>query len=170
MTKRFHNIFAQIQAFEANIGRLEERCLQLEQKIDQLIQVERNHLIRIKNHEEISDEFINTGRKYLDLSPEKAWKLYCDKDFDYILLDVSSKEFKPSVPLMESIHIPWEEFHDRFIEITARTTPIFIISEDGTKSVLACEFLVSRGYFNCNNISGGYKLWKGNQMTTMKTA
>ena len=47
------------------------------------------------------------------------------------------------------------------MEIQARTTPILIISEDGTKSILACEFLVKRGFYNCNNISGGYKYWYG---------
>jgi rhodanese-related sulfurtransferase len=79
------------------------------------------------------------------------------------MVDVSSKEFKPDQQIPEIIHIPWEEFSDRFIEISSRTTPILIISEDGTNSILACEFLVKLGYYNCNNISGGYKHWRGFQ-------
>jgi rhodanese-related sulfurtransferase len=170
MAKKYNNIFAQLQDFEKNIGDLEERILQLEQRIEQLIQIERNHLIRVKNHEEISDEFIYHGRRYQDLSPEKAWKLYCNKDFNFILLDVSAKDYGPERKIPEALHIPWEEFHDRFYEIASKTSPLLVISEDGTNSVLACEFLVKRGYFNCNNISGGYKHWKGFQLGDVKSA
>lgn len=170
MARKFNNIFSQFNEFEKNISRLEEKVLKLEQRIDQLIEIERNHLIRVKNHEEVSDDFIFYGRKYQDLTPEKAWKLYCNKDYDFILLDVSAKDYEPLRKIPEAQHIPWEDFQERFFEITTKTTPILIISEDGTNSVLACEFLVTRGYFNCNNISGGYKHWKGFQLSDVKTA
>lgn len=170
MAKKYQNIFSQLQAFEAQIARLEERCLQLEQKMENMIQVERNHLIRVKNKEELSDDFIYHGRKYQDISPEKAWRLYCNKDFDFILIDVSAKDYKPLNKIPEAVHIPWDEFADRFIEIVSHTTPILVISEDGTNSVLACEFLVKRGFYNCNNVSGGYKYWKGFQLQDARTA
>ncbi len=167
---KFQNVFAQLQAFEAQIGHLEERILQLESRIEQMIQVERNHLVRVKNKEEVSDEFIQHGRKYQDLSPEKAWKLYSNKDYDFILIDVTEKNYKPLSVIPEAQRIPWPEFSERFFEIQSKTTPIIIISEDGTNSVLACEFLVSRGYFNCNNVSGGYKHWKGFQLKNAASA
>lgn len=170
MAQKFRNIFAQLQDFEKHIARLEERVLQLEQHIEHLNQIQRNHLIRVKNHEQVSDDFILNGRKYQDLSPEKAWKLYCDKDFDFILIDVTAKDFQPERKIPEALHIPWDEFRDRFFEISSKTTPILVISEDGTNSVLACEFLVKRGYFNCNNVSGGYKFWKGFQLREIKDA
>ena len=170
MAKKYHNLFAQIQAFEKHVEDLEGRILQLEQRIEQMIEVERNHLIRVKNNEEVSDEFIQNGRRYQDLSPEKAWKLYCDRDFDFILIDVSDKEFNPDNKIPEAQKIPWEDFPNRFYEITTKTTPILIISEDGTNSVLACEYLTKRGYYNCNNISGGYKHWKGLQIPKIRTA
>lgn len=170
MAKKFHNIFAQIQAFEKHVADLEGQILKLEQKIEQLIQVERNHLIRVKNHEEISDEFIYSGRKYQDLTPEKAWKLYCNKDYDFLLIDVSDKDYTPEVQIPEAHKIPWDEFPERFYEISSRTTPILIISEDGTNSVLACEYLTNRGYYNCSNVSGGYKFWKGLQISKIKSA
>lgn len=170
MAQRFRNIFAQLQDFEKNVARLEERILQLEQHIEQLNQINRNHLIRVKNHEQVSDDFIYNGRKYQDISPEKAWKLYNDKNFDFILIDVSAKDFQTDRKIPEALHIPWEDFRERFFEITSKTTPILIISEDGTNSVLACEFLVKRGYYNCNNVSGGYKYWKGFQLREIKEA
>lgn len=161
MNQKPHNVFSQLEMFEKDIARLEGKILQLEDRITRLMEIERNHLIRIKNKEEVSDEFIMNGRTYLDLSPEKAWRLYKNPDFDFILIDVTAKDYADHARLPEAIHIPWEDFHERFMEINSHATPLFIISEDGTNSVLACEFLVKRGYFNCNNISGGYKFWKG---------
>ncbi len=168
MKQKFTNIFAQLQEFEKQIQHLEEEMLRIEQHVEGLVQVQRNHLIRVKNHEQISDEFILHGRKYQDLSPERAWKLYSNKDFDFVLLDVSAADHAPQTPIPEAIHIPFEDLKNRFYEISNKTLPLLIISEDGTKSVLACEFFVKRGYFNCNNISGGYKFWKGNQLKDVK--
>lgn len=168
MTKKFQNIFAQLQAFENHIGSLEGKILELEQRIEKLIEIERNHLIRVKNHEEVSDDFIQSGRHYQDLSPEKAWRLYNNKDYDFIMIDVSSIDFEAPCKIPEAMHIPWEFFKERSLEIQNKTTPIFVISEDGTNSILACEFLVSRGYYNCNNISGGYKYWKGLMIQGLK--
>jgi rhodanese-related sulfurtransferase len=168
MPKKYDNLFAQLAAFENQIGHLEDRILELEQRIETMVQLERNHLIRVKNREEISDDYIFSGKRYLDLSPEKAWKLYNNKDFDFILIDVSAKDSDPTTRIPEALHIPWEEFSSRFFEIQAKTTPILLISEDGTNSILACEFLVKRGYYNCNNISGGYKHWKGLQILDLR--
>jgi rhodanese-related sulfurtransferase len=161
MQKKGNNIFHQLQIFESEINRLEGRVLELEQRMEQMFEIERNHLIRVKNKEQVPDDFILSAKKYLDLTPEKAWRLYNNKDFDFILLDVSSKDHSSQHKLPEAIHIPWEDFSNRFMEIQSRSTPILVISEDGTTSVLACEFLAKRGYFNCNNISGGYKHWRG---------
>jgi rhodanese-related sulfurtransferase len=165
--KKGNNLFQQLQIFEQEINRFEARILELENRIEQLIQVERNHLIRVKNREEVPDDFLFQGRKYQDLSPEKALRQYQNKDFDFILLDVSPQDYQ-GYRLPEAYCIPWEELPERFLEIQSMTTPIFIISEDGTNSVLACEFLVKRGYFNCNNISGGYKFWKGMKLEAVK--
>lgn len=161
MERNYTKLFDQLQIFEDKISYLEDRILHLEERINFLTQIERNHLIRVKNKEEVSDDFILQGRTYQDLSPEKAWRLYCNKELDFIFLDVTSKDFKRTREIPEAIHIPWEELSDRFSEIHSRTTPIIIISEDGTNSILACEFLVKRGFYNCNNVSGGYKHWKG---------
>ncbi len=123
----------------------------------------RNHLIRVKNNEEVSDEMILQGRPYNDLSPERAYKLYLNQNVDYIFLDVSDKrnEFNPEI--RGSIHIPISEIEKRFNEIYSKTLPILIISEDGINSIVACELLVKKGLYNVNNVSGGHKFWPGNQ-------
>jgi rhodanese-related sulfurtransferase len=168
MNLKHTNVFSQLQTFEKEIARLECRILGLETSINKLIEIERNHLIRIKNGEQLSDDFVQNGRAYLDLSPDKAFKMYRNPNFDFILIDVTSIDFEDTSRLPEAIHIPWEDFSDRFIEIQTKTTPLFIISEDGATSVLACEFLVKHGYYNCNNISGGYKFWKGSRLEEVK--
>ena len=168
MSQKTNNVFAQLQDFERHIEALEERIYQLENRLETLIQIERNHLIRVKNNEEVSDEFLMYGRKYQDLSPEKASKLYSDKDYNFILIDVSARDYRPEQKIQEAIHIPWNEFPQRYKEIGSKVVPILIISEDGTNSVLACEFLVSKGYYNCNNISGGHKYWKGLKLVNSK--
>ena len=94
--------------------------------------------------------------------------MYRNPNFDFILIDVTSIDFEDTSRFPEAIHITWEDFSDRFIEIQTKTTPLFIISEDGATSVLACEFLVKHGYYNCNNISGGYKFWKGSRLEEVK--
>ena len=168
MIPKHTNVFSQLQTFEKEIGLLEGRILELETRINKLLEVERNHLIRIKNGEELPDDFILNGRAYLDLSPDKAWRMYRNPDFDFILVDVTAKDYEGHKRLPEALHIPWEEFAHRFLEIETRTTPLFIISEDGTNSILACEYLVKRGFYNCNNISGGYKFWKGFRLEEVK--
>lgn len=161
MNPKSHNVFSQLSRFEQEIERLEGRILEVETRLVKLLEIERNHLVRVKNHEELSDDFVQSGLTYHDLSPEKAWRLYRNPDLNFILIDVTSKNFNSNKRLPDAVHIPWEDFRDRFIEIGSRTTPLFIISEDGANSVLACEFLVKHGFYNCNNISGGYKYWLG---------
>ena len=163
-----HNVFGQLQVFEQDIARLEGKIIELEARIHNLLEIERNHMVRIKNGEHVSDDFIQSGQTYLDLSPEKAWKIYKNPDFDFILIDVSSHDFPDHKRLPQAIHMPWEDFRERFHEISSKTRPVLIISEDGTKSVLACQFLVKQGFYNCNNISGGYEYWKGLQLEEVK--
>lgn len=162
------NIFQQLQVFEQEIERLETKVYDLENKLQEIISLNRTHLIRVKNREEISDEFIISGKTYQDLSPEKAWKLYQNVDYNFILVDVSSVDYNPPYRLPEAIKMPWEDFAARSLELQSRSMPIFIISEDGTKSVLACELMVKRGFYNCSNISGGYEYWKGFQLLSTK--
>lgn len=168
--RRANNIFQQLQVFEQEIERLETKVMQLENKITDMIKLDRTHLIRVKNKEEISDEFIISGKTYQDLSPEKAWKLYQNMDYNFILVDVSSVDFEPKFRLPEALKMPWEDFAIRSLELQSRSIPIFVISEDGTKSILACEFLVKRGFYNCSNISGGYAHWVGFKLLERESA
>ncbi len=161
MARKAHSIFEQFQVFEEEFERLENKIIQLEDKVKKWNDIHRSHLIRVKNGEALSDEFIQQAKTYLDLSPEKAWKMYQDPDYSFLIIDVSSQDFTPSHSIPEAVRMPWEQFAELSLSLQSTTTPVFIISEDGTKSILACELLVRRGFYNCCNISGGHQYWKG---------
>ena len=80
---------------------------------------------------------------------------------DYILLDVSEKTYQPPLHLNGVIRIPLEDLNYRFAELQSKTLPLLIISENGLRSIQASELLVKKGFFNINNISGGYEFWPG---------
>lgn len=170
MARKAKNLTEQLSLFEAEIERLETLIYVLEQRMLQMHQIHRQHLIKVKNGEAISDDFIYLGKSYQDLSPGKAWELYQNPDYNYILIDVSASDFVPSNSIPEAIRMPWEDFPELSLSLQTSTTPVLIISEDGTKSVLACELLVKRGFYNCSNISGGYQFWKGNKVAESKSA
>lgn len=157
--KLAHNLFEQLNIFEQQVIRLEEKIAQLEDQLNDNFKDVRNKLVRVKNKQDLPDDFILSARKYLDLSPQKASQLYYSNDFDFMLIDVSHSDFSPPLNFPEAIRIPWEHFPQRYLEIQSKATPLLIISEDGVNSVLACNFLIKKGFYNTNNISGGYKFW-----------
>ena len=154
-------INSRLNNIEKNIGRIDE-------KLDFSITLQRNHLVRVKNGEEIDDNMILMGRPYNDISPQKAWSIYNNPNVDFIVLDVTNKSFT-GTRLEEALHIPLEELHIRFVEIPSKTIPMLIISENGLRSIQACEMLVKKGFFNINNVSGGYEFWPGKQAEEFTT-
>lgn len=155
--------FQMLDFINTRLTNIERNLAKVDEKLDFSVALQRNHLIRVKNGEFIDDNMILMGLPYNDLSPRRALEIYEDKDMDYILLDITSKGYDKPIELEGAIHIPYEELDHRYVEITNKTTPILVISEDGLKSIQACEKLVKRGFFNVNNISGGYKFWPANQ-------
>ncbi len=155
--------FQMLEFINTRLTNIERNLAKVDEKIDFSVALQRNHLIRVKNGEFIDDNMILMGLPYNDLSPRKAFDIYEDKDMDYIILDITPKDFERPVKLDGAIHIPYEELDHRYAEIQNKTTPILVISEDGLKSIQACEKLVKKGFFNINNVSGGYKFWPSSQ-------
>jgi rhodanese-related sulfurtransferase len=155
-------IFQMLEFINSRLSNIENKISRMDEKLDFSILLQRNHLVRVKNGEEIDDNMILMGRPYNDLTPQKAWNIYNNNDLDFILLDVSHKtQSKNSHRIEEALNIPIEELNVRFAEIPSKTIPIMIISEDGLRSIQACELLIKKGFFNINNISGGHAFWPG---------
>lgn len=163
-------IFQMLENINSRLSNLEKNINRLEEKLDLSLCIQRNHLIRIKNGQEIDDNMILLGRPYNDLSPQKAHDLFSNGDLDFLVLDVSKESYKKKGSLKGSIHIPLEQIEKRYHEIQSRTTPILVISEQGLRSIQACELMVKKGYFNVNNISGGHQFWPGKQVLEEKSA
>lgn len=155
------SINKEINQLRSLVKRLEERVYELESKIDSASSLDKSHLLRVKNQEELSDDFILNRQKYLDLSPEKAFRLYNETDKDFLLLDVSKPIFQPFQELPEVRKIPLEDLEMSAHLLRGKGKSIFVISEDGVRSIIACKVLNKLGYVNLNNISGGYKFWPG---------
>lgn len=156
-------IFQLLEFINSRLSNIEKSITRMDEKLDFSLALQRNHLVRIKNGEEIDDNMILMGRPYNDITPKKAWSIYNNPDVDFIIVDVSLQTFEGE-RLKEAIIIPLEELHIRFVEIPSKTVPIMIISENGLRSIQGCEQLIKKGFFNINNISGGYEFWPGNNV------
>jgi len=158
-----NNVFFKMNSLDQKVNDLQRQILELNEKLETYQEIERCHLLRIKNGETLSDDYILNGRKYNDMSPEAAFRYFEQEDIHYILLDVSSYDFSPKSDVEEATKIPFEDLNIRYKEIQNKATPLLVICEDGTQSILACEFLNQMGFYNVNNVSGGYKYWPGFQ-------
>ncbi len=158
----------EIKMLEEKLSYVQKRLWEIDEKMDRLFNIERNHLVRIKNNEDISDEVILNSIPYNDLGPEKAFMIYNQKNRDFILLDVSRESYEAEFLLPEAIRIPLESLSHSRLEALNKHTPILVISEEGVRSILACNLLVNKGYFNLINISGGYKFWPGKKLENSK--
>lgn len=154
------NILQTLEFINNRLSNIENNISRMEDKLDFSIQLQRNHLIRIKNGEEIDDNMVLMGRPYNDLNPAQAYSIYNNPDNDFILVDVSAIEHQGK-KIQGSIQIPLEELNRRYAEIQSRTLPVLIVSEQGLRSIQAAEMLVKKGFFNINNISGGLRFWPG---------
>lgn len=163
------NIITSYKKLKDRINDLEDQIELLNEKLEKVSKINKVHLLRIKNDEEFSDDYIIKGTYYNDLSPEKAFEIYNQKDKDFILLDVSDSEYQPIADFPEVTRIPLEELAIRSNELPSKATSILIISESGVRSILASHKLYKLGFYNLNNISGGYKFWPGfNNLRSLK--
>jgi rhodanese-related sulfurtransferase len=152
-------ILTLLESLDQRLTNIEKNINRLDEKLDFSISLQRNHLIRVKNGQDIDDSMILYGRPYNDLTPQRAFEIYNDPNKDFVLIDVSHQGTPPNDLLPGSLHFPLEELNNRCHEILNKTIPILVISERGLRSIQACELLIKKGFFNLNNISGGHEFW-----------
>ena len=68
-------IFQMLEFMNNRLSNIEKNISRMEEKLDFSIMLQRNHLIRVKNGEEIDDQTILLGRPYNDLSPHRAYQI-----------------------------------------------------------------------------------------------
>lgn len=159
--KNQENFTLGMNKLRTRVAELESQVEYLSDKLHDLETTEKIHMLRVKNGEDVSDDFIIKTSYYYDLNPEKAFEFYNQKDKDFILLDVSEEGYEPIADFPEVTRIPLEQLHFRSHELPNKAMSILVISEKGLRSILACKQLHLMGFYNINNISGGYKFWPG---------
>lgn len=157
-----NNVFHLINALAGRVAHIETQVERLRDEMRKEMRNQRQHMVRLKNREELSDSFLLNGHPYHDLSPENAWRVFEDKNADGLFLDVSHADYRPEGGRPEGVkHIPLEELENRLAELPPHHVPLYLISEDGLRSILACEYLNQVERPLCNNVSGGWKFWVG---------
>lgn len=146
-----------INSLEDRINSLQNEISDLKSKNSKEIQKIKSNLLKVKNADNISNDQIINSFHYTDLSSKQAMDIYNKIDENFILLDVSSSDYEATVHLPEAISISYEDLITKTHEFKNRSIRILVLSEDGTKSILACELLFEAGFYNICNISGGYK-------------
>tara|TARA_B100000927_G_C16254346_1_gene384825 strand:- start:154 stop:681 length:528 start_codon:yes stop_codon:yes gene_type:complete len=154
-------IFRKLDEISYKISEVDKRITRIENKIDESLMITRNHLVRVKNKQQITDSSILLGSPYNDLAPQQAFSIFNNEEIDFVLVDVST--LNHSQMISGAKKIPLEELASRVSELPSGSFPIMVISEKGIRSIKACEILVTKGFFNTNNISGGHQCWPGHK-------
>jgi rhodanese-related sulfurtransferase len=158
-----NNLSSHLNSINDKIAYLQARMVKVEESYDELLSILKSQLIQVKNEIVVTDDAIQYSRPYIDLSPAKAYDFYLDQDRNFVILDVASEFYERPVEMEEAIKIEHKLINNQQFELPGKNTPILVISEDGTTSILACETLNKLGYYMVYNISGGYKFWPGAQ-------
>ena len=157
--KQFHQLRRHVLLIENQMDKLANELSSVNYKLQSL-------QLRTLQGELLTQAFIQGNIPYLDLSPEKAFEIYQDPNKDYCILDISRSVFIETsevIPLPESENIPFENLYENLDKLGGKHRTILVMSEDGTKSILACKMLCELGFLNVNNVSGGHKFWPGHR-------
>jgi rhodanese-related sulfurtransferase len=80
-----------------------------------------------------------------------------EKDPSAVLIDVREQDEFDEVNLSGKL-IPMSEFQERFPEIPKEGT-VYLYCRTGRRSRSALDFLKTKGYSNCMNVTGGIIAW-----------
>lgn len=156
-------IFENIRKIQSDYTELKKNIANLQEETKLNRNLQQIYALRLLRKLPLNYDMIIQGVGYADLSPKEAYKLYLDENLLFNFIDVSDQSYLPVKKIEHSIHIPFEHLESRFSEMTPKSKIIFVISEDGTKSILASEFFIRKGYLLVNNISGGHQYWPGHK-------
>jgi rhodanese-related sulfurtransferase len=155
--------FQQIDFFNQRLSRIESQLDKLNQSMEFNLALSRNHLVRLKHGEDFDDRMILYGRPYQDLSPRKAFELYHNNKSPFYIIDVAGSDYLRPISLSPILHATMDNLNALLEHLNSPHIPLFVISRDGLDSILVCEWLVKKGFFHVNHISGGYKYWPSHE-------
>ena len=92
-----------------------------------------------------------------EITPEELYKKRQQDEDSFILLDVRRQEER-AFSHIGGILIPLDELEERYQELDS-AKEIVIYCHHGVRSLYACQFLLSQGFKNVRNLTGGIDLW-----------
>jgi rhodanese-related sulfurtransferase len=94
------------------------------------------------------------------ISPEKVAEILKTQKDSYIILDVRTKEEFDSGHLDSAVLIPVDELETRYGELS-KDKPIIVYCRSGNRSAKAAALLISKGFSQVYDMSGGINAWTG---------
>lgn len=151
------NFFKHLHSLEIRISKLEKELKRQNEESEKQLNITRSQIVLAKQGAPIMDYAVMKGYSYTDLSPINALEIYENPNVIYTVLDVSKEDYSGNRGFDCYLKVPLENLEEKIEEIKKCKGMILIISEEGLRSILACEKLTDLGVYNCFNISGGYE-------------
>jgi rhodanese-related sulfurtransferase len=108
----------------------------------------------------IFNEVKNLGQKFTKISPGAAVQLMNNND-DVVFLDVRESGETTNGKITKAIQIPVGSVKERVAELKKhKDSPVVVYCKTGTRSSIACNALISNGFSNVYNLSGGIISWQ----------
>ncbi|MDA8792794.1 rhodanese-like domain-containing protein [Bacteriovoracaceae bacterium] len=151
------NIFYRINILEQTIQTLETKISRLDRNLKHNVFKMKSNLINFMQTDSLNIESIFKEYNYIDLAPNTFHNI-TKSEHPFLILDVSkeSSEKAEQFKNQNYYHIPFDQIKDKHGLLPSKIYPTIIISQDGTKSILACEELYKLGFYAIFNVSGGY--------------
>jgi hypothetical protein len=156
--------FQTIRELKTQISSLEVALKKITLSQQNEIDCLKNYLLRLKNDEKFLDEDLIYQRPYRDYSPKMAYEFIQQGNRLFYVIDISPKNYLFHGKIPGSLSATFDqETHILFWDEkpAPKNAHLFVISEDGVKSILVCEKLSQLGYIQINHISGGHHFWPG---------
>lgn len=98
-----------------------------------------------------------SGGKYTDVSVAELQTMLDEKDFVFVNVHIP---FEGDIPNTD-LFVPFDEIEANLDQLPAnKAAKIVLYCRSGSMSSVAAKDLVSRGYTNIWNLSGGFNAWK----------
>lgn len=108
----------------------------------------------------VTDEMVDEGRPYADMSASDVHKLLSGPN-KAVVLDVRTSEEYMAGHIPGCMLIPVDEVENRTQDIPVNADPLLVICQGGGRSAAACEILSKKGYTNLVNVYDGMGAYPG---------
>ncbi len=105
-----------------------------------------------------SETAVDDGADWEEINQEEVKKEIGDETVEFV--DLREKELYEEGHISGAIHIPYEDFQQRYQELSDEKR-IILICHTGRMGVESADFLVSQGFDDVANFGGGMAVWEG---------